>query len=353
MKNFTLSLAALLCLFLSQANAQETFETRAHAIAEKIEKITIEEKQALKVEVELINEQLSKSEITKEFADGQKLAVAEKRARNIEQRTAAAQQELNDLVQDKVDGNIHDENVTKSGTTTINWSYKSKGSKENSSDTTKVEYKQLRTVTQFVFAAGLNNLVTDNAVAHSDYRYFGSHFYELGFTWNTRILKDHNLLHAKYGVSVMYNNLRPTDNRVFVENQNETILETSAINLKDSRFRNVSVVVPLHLEFDFSSNKNFESDNGFKTHQGFRVGLGGFAGFNVKSKQILVYEMDGNNHRNRERGDFNVNDFVYGVSAYVGYKSMSLYAKYDLNPLFENNQIDQNNVSLGLRFDLN
>ena len=353
MKNFTLSLAALLCLFLSQANAQETFETRAHAIAEKIEKITIEEKQALKVEVELINEQLSKSEITKEFADGQKLAVAEKRARNIEQRTAAAQQELNDLVQDKVDGNIHDENVTKSGTTTINWSYKSKGSKENSSDTTKVEYKQLRTVTQFVFAAGLNNLVTDNAVAHSDYRYFGSHFYELGFTWNTRILKDHNLLHAKYGVSVMYNNLRPTDNRVFVENQNETILETSAINLKDSRFRNVSVVVPLHLEFDFSSNKNFESDNGFKTHQGFRVGLGGFAGFNVKSKQILVYEMDGNKNRDRERGDFNVNDFVYGVSAYVGYKSMSLYAKYDLNPLFENNQIDQNNVSLGLRFDLN
>lgn len=353
MKNFTLSLAALLCLFLTQVNAQETFETRAHAIAEKIEKITQEEKQALKVEVETINNLYANSTINKEQADAQKISAAEKRAKNIEDRTAAAQQELNQLVQDKVDGNIKDNTVVKSGTTTINWSYKSKNSKENSTDTTKVEYKQLRTVTQFVFAAGFNNLVTDNAVAHSDYRYFGSHFYELGFTWNTRILENHNLLHAKYGVSVMYNNLRPTDNRIFVENQNQTILETSAIDLKDSRFRNVSVVVPLHLEFDFSSNKNFESDKGFKTHQGFRVGLGGFAGFNVKSKQILVYEMDGNNNRDRERGDFNVNDFVYGVSAYVGYKSVSLYAKYDLNPLFENNQIDQNNVSLGLRFDLN
>jgi len=29
-----------------------------------------------------------------------------------------------------------------------------------------------------------------------------------------------------------------------------------------------------------------------------------------------------------------------------------LYLKYDLNPLFKDNVIDQNNISLGLRFDL-
>lgn len=351
MKNFALSLAALLCLFLTQANAQETFETRARAIAEKIEKITQEEKQALKVEVETINDLYANSTINKEQADAQKTAAAEKRAKNIEDRTASAQQELNDLVQQKVDGKIKEDIKIKSGT--IKWSYIAKGEKESPNDSTKIEQKELRTTSQFVFAAGFNNLVTDNAVAHSDYRYFGSHFYEWGVTWNTRILKEHNLLHAKYGMSFMYNNLRPTDNRVFVENGNQTVLKNSPIALKDSRFRNVSIVVPLHLEFDFTKDERSEEQKYFKTHQGFRVGLGGFAGFNFKSKQILKYEMDGDQHKDRERGDFNVNDFVYGVSAYVGYQAISLYAKYDLNPLFKNNAIDQNNISLGVRFDLN
>lgn len=350
MKNFTLSLAAFLCLFLTQVYAQETFEARAYAIAEKIEKITQEEKDALKVEVETINDLYAKSTINKEQADSQKLAVAEKRAKNIEERTAVAHQELSDLVQEKVNG-------------TVGKDYRSKFSKhitasiivgaEQEKDTLADKFIENRTVSQFVFAAGLNNLITNNAVAHSDYRYLGSHFYELGFTWNTRILKDHNLLHAKYGMSVMYNNLRPTDNRVFVESEAETMLETSLIDLKDSRFRNVSLVVPLHLEFDFSKSERIANSDGFKTHQGFRVGLGGYAGLNIKSKQILVYDLDGNNNRDRERGDFNVNDFVYGISAYVGYQAVSLYAKYDLNPLFKNNAIDQNNVSLGVRIDLN
>ena len=57
--------------------------------------------------------------------------------------------------------------------------------------------------------------------------------------------------------------------------------------------------------------------------------------------------------RERTKADFNVNDFTYGLSAYVGHKSTSLYVKYDLNPMFKNNNIDQNNVSLGLRFDFN
>lgn len=350
MKNFTLSLAALLCLFLTQANAQETFEARAYAIAEKIEKITQEEKQALKVEVELINEQLSNSEITQEFADRQKMAVAEKRAKNIEERTAVAHQELNQLVQDKVDGKIQKDYSAKFSKHVV---AKISVGGEQEKDTLVKKFIENRTVSQFVFAAGLNNLVTNNAVAHSDYRYLGSHFYEFGVTWNTRILNDHNLLHAKYGMSLMYNNLRPTNNRVFADSGNQTILETSSIDLKDSRFRNVSLVVPLHLEFDFSKSERIANSNGFKTHQGFRVGLGGFAGFNIKSKQILVYELDGHNNRDRERGDFNVNDFVYGVSAYVGYQAVSLYAKYDLNPLFKDNAIDQNNISLGVRIDLN
>ena len=53
------------------------------------------------------------------------------------------------------------------------------------------------------------------------------------------------------------------------------------------------------------------------------------------------------------KGDFNVNKFGYGLSTYVGYGATSLYLKYDLNPLFNDNVVKQNNVSLGVRFDFN
>lgn len=346
MRNFTIYVAGLLCFFLADLHAQDTFESRAKAIANKIEQITKEEKEALKTEVATVNERLANNQITVEEAELQKSKLAETRAKNIESRTAGAQEQLRLLVQDQVDGNIND-NPRRSKRFIFAF-------ENGTSDTAKACKPRVesRTTSQFVFAAGLNNLETDKSVAHSDFRTWGSHFYEWGFTFNTRVFKNDNLLHAKYGLSLMYNNLRPTENRVFATSGDETMLSEYGIHLEDSRFRTVNLVVPVHLEFDFSGNKSVDG-NGFRTHQSFRFGIGGYAGANLKAKQIVKYETGDHNVRARSRGDFNVNTFVYGVSTYIGYKETSLYLKYDLNPLFENNGVDQRNISLGLRFDIN
>ena len=137
------------------------------------------------------------------------------------------------------------------------------------------------------------------------------------------------------------------------DNGEQTDLVVSPINLEDSRFRNVYLVVPLHLEFDFTRSRGEDGNKIFRSHHGLRFGIGGYGGINLKSKQILTFEANGNDHRNRERGDFNVNDFIYGVSSYIGFGETSLYVKYDPNPLFADNAIDQHNVSAGIRFDLN
>jgi len=352
MRNFTIYLALSLCLFASKLVAQDqkkkddqaiqNFETKAKAIGDKIEKITTEEKATLKIEVEEVNVQLEKGIITKEQADDKKKKLAEARATIIENRIAVAQEELKDLVQAKVDGKLAES--TNEHSFSFKWNSKN--------DTVRKSEK--RTTSQFVFATGVNNLATDGKVAGSDFRYLGSHFYEWGNTYNTRLLKNNNLLHLKYGYSVMYNNLRPTDNRVFVKNGDQTNLEVSATHLDDSRFRNVYLVAPLHLEFDFSKNKSKDGKAFFQSHQSVRVGLGGYAGFRLKSKQFQKFEdTDGNDITVKDKGDFNVNSFIYGVSAYIGYKETSLYVKYDLNPMFENNTVKQNNISLGVRFDLN
>ncbi len=151
----------------------------------------------------------------------------------------------------------------------------------------------------------------------------------------------------------MYNNLRPTDNRIFMKNEEQTNLETYAIDLKDSRFRNVNLVVPVYFEFDFSKNKTKDDKPFFKSHQSVRIGFGGYAGTRIKSKQILKFEDSNQKNRLVTKGDFNTSNFIYGIGAYIGYKVTSLYVKYDLNPLFKDNVAKQNNISLGLRFDFN
>ncbi len=347
MRNVTIYLALTLCLFATKLVAQETFESRAKAIAEKIETINREEKAALKTEVEAINEQLEKGTLTKEQADQKKAALAQARATIIETKVTAAKEELNALVQDKVDGKILAQ-PSKNNVFSIGW--------DKGNDSIKKQKSEARTTSQFVFAAGFNNLVTNGAVAHSDYRYLKSTFMEWGITHNTRIMKDNNLLHFKYGVSFMYNNLNATDERYFVVNGDQTELATFYTHLrtKDTYFKNVYVTVPLHLEFDFSKTKTDADGNKiFRSHRGLRFGLGGFVGYNINSKQFLSYEVDGYRINERQKGSWNVNDWNYGLSAYAGWGSASLYLKYDLNPLFKNNVVDQNNISLGMRFDFN
>lgn len=350
MKNFTLYLVILIFLFVSKVLGQETFESKAKKIANKIEKVTKEEKAALKEEVEAVNVQLSEGKITQEQADKRKKELAEARATIIEEKVTEAQNELNDLVQQKVDGKIKEgDSIMKHGLV-IRWNDELWRDSKKGKDSIRGEK---RTTSQFVFAMGLNNMMVDGKLQDSNYSFIGSHFYEWGFTYNSRLLKNDNLLHAKYGLSLMYNNIRPTDNRSFVVNGDQTVLETNPVNLDESRFRNVYIVLPLHLEFDFTKSQVSNGKTYFRTHKSFRFGIGGYAGINVKSKQILKYDQDDLDYKTTIKGDYNVNNFIYGLSSYIGYREFSLYAKYDLNPLFQNNLVKENNISLGIRVDLN
>ena len=335
---------------VTKAFAQEkSFEKKAKEIASNIEMITIEEKNALKKEVEAIDLQVKEGKISAEKGQELKLKIAEERAKNIETKVAIEEAKLAQLVQDKVDGKVLDSETIINGKHSISFPGGYRNGKKN------VNNKERRTTSQFVMAMGFNNLVTNGSIANSDFGYLRSVFWEWGITLNTRLLQNSNLLHLKYGLGFQYNILQATENRIFEDTGSETVLVTYPINVNDNHtyFKNVYFVLPLHLEFDFSKTKEKDGTKIFKSQLGFRFGLGGFAGVNTNSKQFIRYELDGNKVRERIKADFNVNDFTYGLSTYIGYKSTSLYVKYDLNPMFKNNNIDQNNVSLGIRFDIN
>jgi len=346
MKTITFYVVAALCLLVTKLNAQETFEERVAGIANNIERITKQQKDSLKIEVEQVNKLLDSKSISSEEAAKRKEDLAEKRAERIEKLVEIEEEKLDELVKDKVEGKISAADST--GTKKFKFSFATK--KDTCCDK---ERSYRRTTSQFVFAIGVNRLVTDDKINNDSFKW-RSDFYEWGMSWNTRVFKNNNLLHLKYGLSLQYNNLRPENNQIFTTTDDgQTILEDSGMELEMSRFRYVNLVVPMHLEFDLTKKQTNGDRTYFPSHKSVRLGLGGYAGMNVKEKQILRYEENDHDVKHKEKGDFNVNDFVYGVSAYLGYGQVSLYAKYDLQPVFQNNTVDSNNLSLGIRFDFN
>lgn len=363
----------LILVLLSATIAQsqvKTFEKEVSKISKRIEQITKQQKDSLKAKVIAIDKKIEKGEVSKTDAEDQKKAAASYHARQIETLVGEQERLLQILVQDKTNGKIasSDEIITdvdEDNTFTIgNKMFKlniSEGNLEERNNRRKDRWKtknkkQRSTTTQFVFAMGVNNVLNNNkfsSLDNSEYKLWQSHFYELGWTWKTRFSREPSSFYLKYGVSFLWNNLRLKDNQLHVKNGNVTEILTFSNQLSESRLRHVQMNFPVHLEWDFSKNKTY-SDGRVRdrTNRSVRLGVGGFVGFKLGTRQYLEYN-DSNNVEVEEvqYDNFNMNTINYGLSAYLGYRDTSLYVKYDLNPLFKNTET--RNISMGVRFDLN
>ena len=74
-----------------------------------------------------------------------------------------------------------------------------------------------------------------------------------------------------------------------------------------------------------------------------------FSIFSKKENNLEYKDVNGVDIKEVQYNNFNMNTINYGISTYLGYRSTSLYVKYDLNPLFKNTQT--RNFSLGIRLD--
>ncbi|MDB2385210.1 hypothetical protein N9V96_01930 [Polaribacter sp.] len=350
---------------------EKYFETEVQKIAKKIELITKTQKDSLKVKVLAIDKQLEIGEISKEEADKQKKTAATYHATQIENKVSEQERLLQVLVQEKTNGKIasveddsfsnNEVNSFSIGNKTFRFNFNTDSDKndsfsnkrKNRDDTPKQSRK---TTSQFVFALGTNNVLENNQLSSlndSEYQFWKSRFYELGWSWKTRFTDDASHLYFKYGFSFLWNNLRLEGNRVHVKNGEFTDIEDFEDPLTESRLRHVQMTFPVFLEWDFSENKKY--DNGFvkdRTHRGLRIGVGAFGGFKLGTRQYLEFrDANGIDFEQIQYDNFNMNIINYGISSYISYRTMGLYVKYDLNPLFQDTET--RNISMGLRFDFN
>ncbi|MDT7828096.1 hypothetical protein RQM65_05385 [Pricia sp. S334] len=343
-------------LLLSQYLAgqdDETLKYKVEQLERKKEAVTEVEREALKNEVEIINKRQDKGEISKEKAAQLKTAAAEKRAKNIDNKVAILENTIALLKrQGAVDLNTDTSFIdigfgADDGDGDVLF-----GVKYNSGKQKKVQYDR-RTYGGPIVAFGLNNAVIDGqSLDDSPYKIGGSRFFEIGWAWNRRILKNSNALRLHYGASLQFNGLKPESNRYFVLNDGQPELEEFEFELKKSKLRMDNLVFPVHLEFGPSEFKQNDDSIRYSIRNQFRFGIGGYGGFNLGTRQKLKYEMDGDKVKEKLKRDYNTGNLIYGLSAYAGFDSVLLYLKYDLNPIFNDAKVEQHNVSLGLRFDL-
>ena len=373
-----LLILVLLCTTFAFSQ-KRTFESEVRKISKRIELITKTEKAALKEKVEKINKQVERKEISTETAKRLKKEAADYHAKNIALKVAEEEQKLQLLVQDKANGRVlsevkekdfnddedDDENTFTIGSKTFrfrvqdNEYYNERRNERWKNRRARWERKGKRnrsTTTQFVFAMGVNNVLVDHELSSlktSNYQFWHSHFYELGWTWKTRFNREASTLYFKYGLSFLWNNLRAKNNKYHVVNGAVTDLVVHPERLSENRLRHVQMNFPVHIEWDFS--RNGEYSDGYKrdrTNRSLRLGIGAFAGFKLGTRQYIEYvDSKGVDVEELQKDSFNTNIFNYGVSAYAAWRSTGVYVKYDLNPLFKNTEI--RNISFGVRFDIN
>ena len=347
----------MLSLSVQIANAQVTTvkEDNIKLLEEKKETIKSNERELLKAEVEIINQRLEREEITQNEAEDLKKKYAKKRALNIENRIAIINNQIEII---KRNENGYDSYAKENENQVL----LRIGSNDETGDDfifignkkdDKPRKYDRRTSNDLVLAFGLNNaLIEGEKLDDSPYKFGSSRFFELGWAWKTRVFKESNFLRFKYGFSFQINGLKPKDNQYFVQDGDVTYLEEFSENLNKSKLTNTNLVFPVH--FEFGPSKKIDKDTYFRysTRHQFKVGLGGFAGFNMGTRQKLKYKLDGERIKDKIKRSYNSSSLVYGLSGYLAFDDVALYVKYDLSPIFKDQAINQNNISLGLRFDM-
>jgi len=369
-------LLSLTCFTLS-VNAQDTtavkLDDNTKELLAKLENrlvdIEKEERQRLKDIIAKLNEQQANDQLySPEDFQALKVKNAERTAKNIKMRQAIVQSQINFL---KANGYLADElkgldkqdpNVSEDVLVTVTDNddivrVNAFGLNIQTGPEVKITRIKRKKVTKsdLFIAFGLNNVIVDGGgINDSPIKIGGSRFFEIGYQFSTRLRAD-NFLRLNYAFSFQFNGLKPDDNQYFVDNGETTdlqdfVVQGQVINPKKSKFRQDNLIFPVHLQFN-TSKRGFDGEQNYYSDR-FNFGIGGFVGLNLNNIQKMKYDFMGDSEKDKLKGSYNTNNFLYGLSAYAGFGDLTLYMTHNLNPLFKNNPVDWRNIQLGLRWVL-
>lgn len=296
--------------------------------ARKIDAIIQEEKKLM--EEELLT--LQAKNLDKAEFDKQKSIVADRFSEKIDQRIEELGFDLDSVIQKQVRYSLLNSDVT---------------SNEELKSKLLLKYRPTKNfVAYFSYGAMiLTNNKADNEL-DKNLGYAGN--LEFGLKFNYQFSRtSHWGLISGLGFSWRTLNI---DNNMFVakDANADVYLANYDKNLSKSKLRTGYIMVPLGLQYNFSRLKNAGMDVQYRDYQkGFKVGANIYGGVRMSTNNIIK----GDGISQRERGNYQVNPFVYGAQFTVSYSDFSIFVKKDFSNFFKNNQFENDKaLVIGLAY---
>ncbi len=261
--------------------------------------------------------------------------------RNSGERTSRAL-----VLLDRIPGvNVTFDSTPNSDASASGKSFRDKQARRDSLNAANREHHPTRT--DLELDLGLNAL-TNRGSGAPGLRTLGSRYVSIGLNTFVRLGGRRSPAYLVFGPEFAFNNYMLEGNNKWV-NQNgvtSVVAETNGRQYQKTKLATSTFTVPLMLQFHFREK---DARTG-RTRSGFHIGAGGFVGYRLASWTKLKYFEEGNTYKDKNSGSYGLNDWQYGLQGIIGYHSLTLFAKYNLNELFRTGQGPQaQTLSFGIR----
>ncbi len=157
--------------------------------------------------------------------------------------------------------------------------------------------------------------------------------------YSLNIIPNHFLITT--GLGIEWKNYNFKNNIDIEDNDGESIpIVNNSLKYTNNKLHSWYFQIPFLLEFNTSK----------KLNKGFYFGAGIVGGIRVKTKMYKKYELNNRTIKTKIYDDFNLNPFQAMLTARVGFHMFTLFANYDLIPVFEQEKGDGlKTFSFGLR----
>lgn len=181
----------------------------------------------------------------------------------------------------------------------------------------------------FNFDLGMNNYLEDGESPSSNnapyaVKPWGSWYFAINSIHKSHIA---NRLSLESGFGISWYNFKFEDAslRLVKTDTDLQFVNSTADSFKKSKLTASFINASLVPVFDFGSRKN----------KGIRIGIGGYGGYRLGSHTKYIYKQDGSREKDKDRGNFYLNNWRYGVRLQLGLKGTDLFINYDVNELFD------------------
>ncbi|MDX2302686.1 MAG: hypothetical protein NW226_07790 [Microscillaceae bacterium] len=181
---------------------------------------------------------------------------------------------------------------------------------------------------------GLNNYLENGQFPDTQGKSYGvetiqSRFFATGLYQRTNLGGTKTPLSLQFGLELSWFNFMFQEDNYLVENENSVEFRDYVTDF-GNKLQKSKLTVP-YLNLPLTLNLRFRNRQGRRT---FNLGAGGYIGYRLGGHTKLKLEGDSI----KERNNFFLNNWRYGLEAQAGYRHFLLFFKYDLNDLFVQNK---------------